>query len=265
MAKTFWHDEENNEVYMQATINFQKKAPLPYLTEEKIREDLALTYTLIADLKMDDLTYTHLSVRNSSKDASFFINPFGYLFEDMTPEKLIELDFNGQAKRENSYNKTGFRIHGDIYKANPHLNAIIHLHTTAGIAVSALKEGLLPLSQFAFHFYERAGYHEYDGLALDEAEGEKLARLLARNPQYTAIFLRNHGTIAVGKTLQEAFFYAYYLEQACKTQIAILSQGKEIVTPSPDTCRKARDQMRAFEPDLGKRDWTALVNKRKEK
>lgn len=241
--------------------NYSQDPVIPLSDENKTRLDLSLTYRIIAGLKMDDLTYTHLSARNCMTSETFFINPFGLLFEDMTPEKLIELDFKGQALGNQSYNKTGFRIHGDIYKINPQVNAIIHLHTLAGVAVSALKDGLLPLSQFAFHFYERIGYHPYDGLALDETEGDNLASILKNNPQHVALFLRNHGTIAVGKTLQEAFFYAYYLEQACKTQIAVLSQGKEFVTPSPSQCRKARDQMRAFETDLGRRDWTALVNK----
>ena len=229
----------------------------PALTEQEVRRDLAHLYNFIAGLGMDDMTYTHMSARHPTEPDAFLINPFGLFFEEVTPESLVVLDFEGRAKGDYPFNKTGYRIHGDIYKANPHLNCAIHLHTTAGVAVSNMKEGLLPLSQFSFHFYEKTAYHEYDGLALGPEEGKRIAENLGQGN--VAMFLRNHGTMTVGTTIQEAFLYTYFLERACEVQVATLSQGREIEPPSPETCRKARDQMRAFEPDFGRRDWEAML------
>lgn len=223
----------------------------------QIKQDLAKAYQFIAMLGMDDLTYTHLSARHPTMDA-FFINPFGMLFEEVTSENLILIDFDGNVVGENAVNKTGFKIHGSVYRARPEIMASFHIHTAAGIAVSNLTEGLLPLSQFSYHFYERVGYHRYNGLALDDKEGAVLGESLGDN---MALFLRTHGTLTVGKTIQEAFFYTYYLEQACRAQVQTLSQGREVILTDPETCRRARDQMRNFEPDLGRRDWEALCRK----
>lgn len=227
------------------------------IDQYEVKRNLAFAYRVFAELKMDDLTYTHLSARLPGQEA-FYIYPFGYLFSEVTPDSLLTVNLEGEILQgdESHYNKTGYVIHSAIYKARPEVNAIFHFHTTAGVAVSAMECGLLPISQFALHFYNRLAYYSYDSLALDYVkQGVQLAKDLA---SHFALILRNHGTLTCGTTIQEAFFYAYYLEQACKVQCAALGSAQPLVYPSAEICERAAQDMRNFEPDLGNRDWLAL-------
>jgi len=225
------------------------------------REKLALSYRILAQKEMDDLTYTHLSARSSNKD-SFFIFPFGTLFSEVTPSLLLEVSLDGEviSGDEKQYNKTGYILHANIYKHRPDLNAIFHLHTPSGVAVSAMKFGLLPISQFALHFYNSISYHDYNSLALDHKEhGNIMARDLGANK---VMILRNHGTITTGATIEEAMFYTHHLEQACKVQISALSAGYDnLIFPSEEICKKAVHDLMSFEPELGARDFEALARK----
>ena len=135
------------------------------MIENEVRENLALTYRFLAELQMDDLTYTHLSARVPGS-RHFYIYPLGQLFSEVTAESLLTVSLDGTVVEgsEPHYNQTGYVMHGSIYDARPDLNAIIHLHTTAGVAVSIMGCGLLPMSQFSFHFYNRIAYHQYDSL-----------------------------------------------------------------------------------------------------
>jgi ribulose-5-phosphate 4-epimerase/fuculose-1-phosphate aldolase len=232
--------------------------PLESLSSEReLRQNLAAAYRLFAHFHMDDLTYTHLSARLPGS-LSYFISPFGLLFSEVNASDLLKVSLEGEILEgtEYQYNQTGFMIHGALYKARPDIHAIFHLHTPAGIAVSCLEQGLLPLSQFSFHFYKRAAYHGYDSLTLGGHQGERLAKDLGA---LKVMFLRNHGTLTAGATLHEAFFYAYYLEQACKVQCQVLSTGQAYILPPPEVCEQAHQDMKAFEEDLGKRDWQALI------
>ena len=225
--------------------------------ESRVRYELALLYRFLSYLQLDDLTYTHVSARLPGTDA-FLIYPFGALFGEVTPEALLKVDFEGNvlSGQEYQYNRTGYAIHSALYKARPDLNAIVHLHTYAGVAVSAMACGLLPISQFSFHFYERLSTHPYDSLVLDPSQGNRLVEDLGEN---RCMLLQNHGTLTCGSTLQEALFYTIYLEKACMAQVKALGAGKEgLLMPPPQVCRRARDDMRAFEQDLGRRDWIAL-------
>ncbi len=236
---------------------FIKKDP----TDEKhLRTQLAAAYRILAILKMDDLTYTHLSTRLPGADV-YYIYPFGLLFEEVTASCLLKVSLDGEVLEgeEGEYNQTGYVIHGNIYKNRPDVNAVFHMHTTAGVAVSAMDCGLLPLSQFSFHFYNRIAYHTYDSLALDnERQGENLVQDLG---QQKSMILRNHGTLTCGATVHEAFLYAYFLEQACKVQCAALGVGQKVVIPPKKVCERAAQDVRNFEPDFGLRDWTALLRK----
>jgi ribulose-5-phosphate 4-epimerase/fuculose-1-phosphate aldolase len=227
--------------------------------ETRLRNDLALLYRFLAYLGLDDLTYTHVSARIPREDA-FLIYPFGLLFEEVTPQSLLKVSFEGQVLEgeEYQYNQTGYALHSSLYQARSDIHAAVHLHTYAGVAVSAMACGLLPISQFSFHFYEQLSYHRYDSLVLGQEQGETLAQDLGKN---FCMFLKNHGTLTCGKTLQEALFYTIYLEKACIVQTQAMGKGIEtswLSMPSPKVCRQARDDMRAFEPDLGRRDWIAL-------
>jgi ribulose-5-phosphate 4-epimerase/fuculose-1-phosphate aldolase len=137
-------------------------------TMEVTRAELAFAYKIFAHLGWDDATYTHLSARVPGKDT-FLIQPFGLMYHEVTPDNLIEIDFNGHVVDEinASYNSTGYVIHASIYKKRHDLNAIFHLHTIAGVTISTMECGLVPISQFSFHFYNKVSYHDYNSLSLD--------------------------------------------------------------------------------------------------
>ncbi|HEX4046164.1 MAG TPA: class II aldolase/adducin family protein [Gammaproteobacteria bacterium] len=220
-----------------------------------IQQELATAYQILAHLKYDDHTYTHLSARDASQQA-FYIYPFGLRFEEVTADCLMQVSFDGTVLvgNEYQYNKTGYMIHGAIYQQRPDVQAIFHLHTPATLAVSALAAGLLPISQWALHFYERICYYDYGSLALSTQQGEHLAQALGT---HSVMLLRNHGFITCGRTIHEAMFYTYHLQRACETQCQILSMGLPYITPDPATCKQAVHDLLSFEKNLGERDWHA--------
>lgn len=228
----------------------------------QVREDLAACYHIFAMFGWDDLTYTHISARVPGEDA-YYIYPFGYLFEEVTASSLLRVSLDGVVLegREAQYNATGYVIHGGIYQHRPDVNAIIHLHTPDGVSVSAMPQGLLPISQFSYHFYNRIGTHSYDSLALDEdRHGAGLVKDLGNN---NALLLQNHGTLTCGRDMPEAFLYMYFLEKACQVQCRAGSDLTSLHVPPAEVCEQAARDMRAFEPDFGHRDWQALLRKLK--
>jgi ribulose-5-phosphate 4-epimerase/fuculose-1-phosphate aldolase len=227
--------------------------------KQLVRIHLAAAYRLFAQMGMDDLTYTHLSARLPGSH-SYFIYPFGSLFEEVTASSLLEVSLNDMPTRDvNWHNQTSHVIHGSIYKARPDINAIFHLHTISGVAVSALECGLLPMSQFSMHFFNRLSYHTYDSLALDQQrQGTALVQDLGQNK---AMMLRNHGTLTAGATIHEAFLYMYFLEQACKVQCTAMASGQQMIIPPAEVCEMAAQDVRNFECDFGVRDWAALLRK----
>lgn len=230
--------------------------------EYKIKAELAASYRILALNKMDDLTYTHLSARVPGDDK-YFIYPFGLLFEEVSISNLITVSLDGEILegKEFQYNKTGYVLHGTIYKYRPDINAIFHAHSIAGVAVSAQKSGLLPISQFALHFYNSISYHEYDSLALDnDKQGIKLIKDLGKNK---VMILKNHGTITCGSDVPEAMFYTHHLEQACKVQIAAGNNIDNLIIPDDKICAKANYDLMNFEAEIGRRDWEALLRKLK--
>ncbi|AAU03951.1 class II aldolase/adducin family protein [Rickettsia typhi] len=223
-----------------------------------IKYNLAAAYRIMAYLSLDDHTYTHLSARSKNADF-YYIYPFGLRFEEVTTENLLKVSLDGKILEgeEYQYNKTGYFIHGSIYKARPDVFAIFHYHTPASIAVSSLKCGLLPISQWALHFYDRISYHDYNSLVLDAGQSAKFVNDLKQN---YVMLLRNHGAIICGKTIHEAMFYTYHLEQACKTQCLLNSTiQQELIIPSVEICKKTVKDLLSFEEDLGKRDWEAWL------
>ena len=232
----------------------------PLQQPNDVRRNLAAAYRMFAKFAMDDLTYTHLSARPPGEDY-FYIYPFGLLFEEVKASDLLKVSLDGQVLEgsERQHNQTGYVMHGAVYRQRPEINAVFHLHTTAGVAVSAMECGLLPISQFSFHFYNRIAYYDYDSLALDhEQHGQQIASDLG---QHKTMMLRNHGTLSCGATVHEAFLYAYFLEQACKVQCAALNSGQKLITPTPEVCEQAAQDMCNFEKDMGHRDWCALIRK----
>ena len=225
-----------------------------------LRFELEKAYKICAMLNLDDSTYTHITVR-SEKINSFYIYPFGYLFEEVTADTILEVDLDGNvlSGKEYQYNNTAFFSHGQIYKHRKDVNAIYHLHTTDTVAVSAMACGLLPISQWALHFYKKLGYHDYNSLILDiNTNSVSMVKDLR---DYNILFMRNHGIITCGESLHEAFFYCYHLERACNTQCKILAANTKYIIPSTQICQKSSSDLLSFEQDLGKRDWLAWTRK----
>lgn len=223
-----------------------------------LREKLARAYRIFSHYGMDDQTYTHLSVRSAGGE-SYFIYPLGLLFCEVTPESLIEVSLDGViiSGQEVHFNTTGYVIHSSIYKERKDIEAVFHLHTHAICAVSAMQQGLMPISQFAYHFHENMAYHHYDALALDiTAQGASIVESLG---EHNHMLLRNHGALTTGRTVEEAFFYMMFLENACKVQVQALGAGVDnLVIPSQPCIREARAGMTDFEQgQIGARDFDA--------
>lgn len=236
--------------------NLHSLSPRP---DAETRRKLAYAYRILGHLGLDDHTYTHLSAR-AGDGKSFYIYPFGLRFEEVTEETLIRASLDGEILegKEFQYNKTGYIIHGAIYAAREDINAIFHIHTPEIGALSACKQGLLPVSQWALHFYNRLSYHDYDSLALDPMQGADLIGDLGQN--YTML-LRHHGSVTAGRTVEEAMFYTWHLQQACKTQCLALAMNTPLDMPAPELCEKAVQDLLSFEKNLGERDWQAWVRK----
>lgn len=226
--------------------------------EWETRIDLAACYRMIRHFGMDDLIYTHISARVPGPEEHFLLNPFGLLYEEVTASNLVKVDLNGGLVDEDTapINPAGYLIHSCVHEARPDMHCVIHTHTTAGVAISAQTEGLLPISQTGLLYKDLIGYHEYEGLALDAAEQERLLADLGSEKQI--LILRNHGLLTCGKTIPEAFIMMYYLEQACRMQIAAQA-GSGIVTPPKSVQDKAHAQaMTGLGAGLGEREFEAL-------
>jgi ribulose-5-phosphate 4-epimerase/fuculose-1-phosphate aldolase len=200
--------------------------------EWKVRCDLAAFYRLLAKFRMTDLIYTHISARVPGTGDQFLINHYGVAFDEMRASDLVKIDAAGrpveEADRGKLVNAAGFTIHSAVHGARHDLACVVHTHTEAGIAVSCQEDGLLPISQHALKFYGHLGYHGYEGIALDLDERSSIVRDLG---PHRALILRNHGLLAAGRTIAEAFDHIYFLERACQAQIAAQSGGARLVIP----------------------------------
>jgi ribulose-5-phosphate 4-epimerase/fuculose-1-phosphate aldolase len=219
--------------------------------ERRTRRDLAALYRLVAYHRWTDLIYTHISARVPGPDHHFLINKFGVNFNEMRASDLVKIDLDGNVVEPGDVssrrvNAAGFTIHSAIHMARPDLMCVVHTHTPAGIAVSAQKDGLLPISQHALKFYGRLAYHGYEGIALDLDERERLVNDLGR---HKAMILRNHGLLVGGTSIAEAFHMIYMLERACAAQVAALSGGQEIVLPPEEVRVHTSEQFFKSETD----------------
>ncbi len=201
--------------------------------EAQIRVDLAAAYQLIALNGMDDSIFTHISARlpdGSDGTKRFLLNPYGLMFDEVTASNLVTIDETG-AIIDDPYgagvNAAGFTIHSAVHMARHDAACVLHTHTVAGVAISSLQEGLLPLNQWSAQFHGKIAFHDYEGIALDLDERE---RLVADLGDLSVMLLRNHGTLICGRSVAEAVKLAFNLERSCKAQIAALSTG---LTPIP--------------------------------
>ncbi|QMW22813.1 class II aldolase/adducin family protein [Sandaracinobacteroides saxicola] len=212
--------------------------------EWKLREELACAYRLVAHHGWDDLIFTHLSVRVPGPEHHFLINPYNLMFDEITASSLVKIDVDGHPVMETPYltNPAGFTIHSAIHMAREDAHAVIHLHTPHGQAVSAMADGLMPLTQTAMLIRDEVAYHHYEGVATDLEERERLVADLGTK---SAMILRNHGTLTVGESVGEAFLKMYFLERACEAQVHTLAGGVALVNHPPQgTPEKAAEQGR---------------------
>ena len=201
--------------------------------EWQVRTDLAACYRIIAMYGWDDLVFTHISARVPGDENHFLINPYGLLFEEITASSLVKVDLDGNKVLDvpHAVNPAGFTIHSAVHEARHEVACVLHTHTRAGIAVSAQAGGLLPISQTSLFPIAALGYHDYEGVALNEDEKPRLVADLGNN---IALILRNHGLLTVGETIADAFLYMYVLETACQIQIMAQAGGGELVqVPQP--------------------------------
>lgn len=212
-------------------------------SEWQARCQLAALYRLIAYYRMTDLIDTHISLRLADEPAYFLINHYGVSFDKMTASDLVKIDHEGNIvadyDRDKVVNVAGFVIHSALHAASEQINCVIHTHTADGIAVSAQKNGLLPISQHALKFYGQISYHDYEGVALSTEERDRLVADLGQN---RVMILRNHGLLAAGDTIQRAFHEIYFLERACQAQIKAMSGGAELNYPSQAVCEYTAQQ-----------------------
>lgn len=228
--------------------------------EWRTRVDLAACYRLVARNGWDDLIYTHISATVPGAEGQYLINPFGLGFDEVRASNLVKVDVRGRIIGESPYrvNPTGFTIHGAVHAARPDAHCVMHLHTTAGIAVSMLRCGLLPLSQHAMRFYKNVAYHDYEGVALDPAEEKRLTEDLG---QHKAMILHNHGTLTCGVTVAEAYVLMATLEKACVTQLAAMAASKDLVVPPEEVLDLAVSQLIDDSTPEGELEWPSLLRR----
>ncbi|SAL61947.1 membrane protein [Caballeronia arvi] len=226
-----------------------------YSQEEwKVRCDLAALYRVIGHFRWTDMIFTHISARVPGADHHFLINRYGVLFDEMRASDLVRIDEEGRPVEAGAsgdperyrVNPAGFTIHSAIHMARPDVLCVVHTHTAAGAAVSAQKQGLLPISQHALKYYGHIAYHDYEGIALDLAERDRLVNDLG---SHNAMILKNHGLLTCGKSIPEAFQEMYFLERACEIQIRALAGNAELNLPSQKVCELTASQYRRDEAD----------------
>lgn len=221
--------------------------------EQQLREELAAVYRLVDHFKMTDLIFTHISSRLPGDEPRFLINPYGLMFSEITASSLVEVDLQGNLVAPSHYrvNPAGFVIHSAIHEARRDAHCVLHTHTRSGCAVAAQADGLLPLNQMSMEFYERVGYHDYEGIALDQDEKSRLVTDLG---EHNALILRNHGLLTTGETAGRAFMRMFYLDRACEIQVAAQATGAQLLVPPADVCEHTARQINHESSDTSGND-----------
>jgi ribulose-5-phosphate 4-epimerase/fuculose-1-phosphate aldolase len=230
--------------------------------EWQTRKTLAACYRLMDRYGMTDMIYNHITAAIPGKDERLLINLYGLLYREITASNLVEIDLDGNVHRkqdtEYGINKSGYVIHGCIHRARPDVKCVIHTHTRAGMAVSAMRCGLLPITQTGSRFYGHIGYHDFEGPAVDLAEQERLVHDLG---SHNAMILRNHGLLVCGASVQQAFNLMYQLEMACRAQVDALAGGMDQINlPDHATLEKSAH---LYQPGTrrpyGELEWHSLL------
>ena len=212
--------------------------------EWAVRVDLAACYRLVTLFGWEDLVFTHISARVPGAPDQFLINPFGVFFDEMTASSLVKIDLAGNQIGESVYpvNQAGYVIHSAILAGRPDVDCVLHTHTLNGSAVSTQRAGLLPISQHAIQVIPTLGYHDFEGVALNDDEKPRLVTDLGDNDH---LILRNHGLLTVGQTVADAFVSMYYLETSCAIQVRAQAGSGELITVAKDLMDRSNAQVRA--------------------
>lgn len=222
--------------------------------EKQVRIDLATAYQLAYLKNWDDGIYTHISSAILGEDGAYLLNRFGLRFNEITPQNLVKVNIDGQILfGDGPVNQTGFAIHGAVHAARSDAHCVFHLHADSVIAVSAQKQGLLPISQHALRFYRDMGYHPYQGLALSSQEQTTLIASLGNKK---AILLHNHGSIVCGTSVQQAFYLMDVLDKACNIQI-LSGLDANLIYPSDEICELTYRQLCSDGDEEGQLEWPA--------
>jgi len=223
--------------------------------------DLAAAYRLVHLYGMDEMIANHISTRVPAEPDAFLINPYGLLYDQMHASCFVKIDLDGKIlfdPTEYGINQAGFVVHSAVHRARHEVDCVIHTHSIAGMAVSAMKCGLLPLVQTSMRFVD-IGYHDYEGIVLELEERERLVRNLGERD---AMILRNHGLLAVGASIAEAFNNIFRLERACQVQVAALSCNTELTIPPRDILEATTH---LYKPGVRRRfgllEWPSLLRK----
>ena len=229
--------------------------------EWQLRVDLAACYRLVAHYGWDDLIFTHISARVPGPVTHFLINPYGMMFDEITASSLVKIDLRGRKVAESTYdiNPAGFTIHSAVHEARHDAHCVLHLHTTAGVAVSAQKDGLLPISQQSLFPLSGLAYHDYEGVALNPDEKPRLVGDLG---QANFMILRNHGLLTCGETVAEAFLNMYILQRACEVQILAQGGSKQLIPIPPPIVKGIQAAAKAVSRGMGAQlSWPGLIRK----
>lgn len=222
--------------------------------EKQVRIDLATAYQLAYLKNWDDGIYTHISASVPNEEGAYLLNRFGLRFNEITPQNLVKVNLQGQILAgEGPVNQTGFAIHGAVHAARRDANCVLHLHVDPIIAVSAQKQGLLPISQHALRFFNDIAYHSYQGLALSADEQTTLVKSLGNKK---AMLLHNHGSIVCGTSIQQAFYLMDVLDRACNIQV-LAGADVNLVYPSDKVCELTYRQLCSDGDDEGQIEWPA--------
>lgn len=233
--------------------------------EWETRVTLAACYRLLARYGMTDLIYNHITARVPGSDHHILINAYGLLYEEVTASNLYKIDLEGNVLLKPDVdcdvNYAGYVIHSAVHSGRADAACVIHTHTRATMAVSAMKCGVLPITQTALRFYHSLSYHDYEGPAVDVDERQ---RLIADLGSTDVMILRNHGSLVIGRTIPEAFNIAYYLEMACRAQIDALAGGGELIYPPKEAREAVEASVRPSPTNRlggsdGSRDWPAML------
>jgi len=224
--------------------------------EWQARVDLAAVYRLLAHHGWDDVIYNHSSMRVPGEPRNFLMKKHDLLYTEITASNLVKVSMDEDLDESAGVNRPGFTLHGGVLAGREDVNCAIHIHTNAGIAISGMKNGLRMLSQAAIRFYNRLGYHPYEGLTEDFDERARINKDLGKN---RAMILHNHGLLTVGKSAREAFVLMRYLCDAAEIQIMMESTGSELLEIPPAVCEKTAEQYARHDQGRGSHDWPAYL------